>query len=109
MQTLHIIGDNDSPLAIPVRFSDNNSHNDNEKIWATLQIGDSLALLKALSRRLHTPFPLNSNCHESPQHIIGAIKLLLDDGDMAEQEFRLDMFDWYVPGTVTTFSRTYAH
>ena len=106
MKTLYIFGNKDC-LATPTRLSISQNHQPEEKLWAKLHTDKIDDFLRLASSRLGTDISLEKTFREPVQHIVEAAKWLFDDGELAEYEFQLEMYDWYIENTITTFARSF--
>lgn len=106
MQTVNIIGDADSCLAIPTRLSKTADVREGEKLWATLAVDDLARFTDWFDATFGECRSGDGTYRKSAQVAISRIKSELEHGVMADREFTLTIYDWMVQGAVTTLSRS---
>ena len=102
---IYIIGDANSCLEIPVRFSEKQEVEDNEKLQATLDIAQPTRFFQSLQAKFADNKIKENLYRTSAQKIIEWMKAKFDDGELSDGCFELTIFDLPIERTVTTFSR----
>lgn len=105
MNKLYIIGDEDSPLAVPVRISNSSSAVEGERLWAELEIDDAPRFMSHVRSCFGDRDMGEGSYGTCAQQLIERTRTALDDGDLSDCVFSLSLFDWHVPNTTTVFAR----